>query len=482
MQIETINPATLEPTGNPPLTITNKRAGLILRLLATLLDFFIFFTLVTFVLVPDMEKMSAFFFVEAALTALYEVIFRTTPGKQLLGMKIIYDNATPRAILTRLISKYIFAALVLLLSFPFTRKRQWIHDKFSRSRVVKKPYPFRFLWGVLYFIVGLNILATFGVGNLTWERIAQIETISLKRVDTLPGEITPGEPCSSENYFTVWNRGLRYRLPLKLNGTELKCNYRFHGYGFEPPSRKGVYGVRVVALSSRPHCDVCSQEDDSFMRLIKSCKKSPEEMQRLVNEVTVRDRFFVWNPLNMMQVQYRIMTKAMLLEGIGDEFAYRKVYKNGRAITWVYTKDLHTVLGHVCGTIRFDQIYLATETESRTLFIAWKGRKRDEQFVRDVIASLEICSPGPGDIEREIQLAKTHRSIPHALNAFRMTGKKYETGELLYYLHLEKGTEAEKRAFAHRISQCDEIDRRYLRLIYITRGWMAPPQYSEKTK
>jgi len=450
-------------------------AGFFLRFAAVLLDFFLFFTLVSVFYVPEQGE-SRIGFIVIFLTAitLYEIIFKNTPGKQLLNIKIVFERKAVRYHLIREVLKYLLGWLTVL-SKPFGREKKYLHDRICFTHVRKLPSRFRPLKAVVLVILALNIFLTFGVGNVIWNWMKIY--IDLKRVDTIPETVTLEQKTVSGEGPVLWNEGFRIRPPRNFNGMKMERSSLMSGYDITYNDQERGLGIFVLLANLFHPCMKCLPETGNGWRLVLPCSKSPTAVQDAVFNVSLKDRYFIWNPLDMIRTNMRLFDKDISTKGIGDDFIFRRLVRNGISIVWVFSEIKPDVESDV--PLRFfkDILYLATPSTYGELIVLWKGKFRDEQLVWTLINTLELWEPGPGDLDREFQLARKHRSIPHAVNAFRLSNRKYETGEFLFQLLSEKGTTFEKRAFSLAILSLK--DRRYKKLAYLTWEWRGKKHQDE---
>lgn len=449
---------------------TGKRAGLILRAVAFIIDIFLAFTLITFLYVPDRESKGILFPLALAALLLFEISFRDTPGKKLLRLKTIYEKESFKYLLLRHILKYTLGSLLALFAI-FNRKRLYLHDKLCHTTVKKIPCRFRALRAILLFILSLNIFITFGWGNVIWGWVNQEIIIDSRRVNTLPQKITMESLKIPGEYAVIWNNDMRFQMPSIFKGMTLENCGGFNGYGIIPTADMGKCGIFVGEVQFTHPCTQCEIPEDSPLRVYRPCHLTPVEFQDYVFNATMKSRFFIWNPLNMYEVNSRLIEKFSHVLGIGDDFFIRKLDKKDISIIWIYRERLPRPTAR--GKIRFfmDTIYLATPSSYNVLLVIWKKMSRDEKLVWQLLQSLELHTPSSRDIDEEIKLAKEHQNIVHAVNAFRMSKKKYKIGELLFNMLRQKGTPAEKNSFRISIGDLGKKDRRYLKLIFLTQDW-----------
>lgn len=447
-----------------------KRAGIILRFIATLLDFFVFFTSVSYFYIPVQGKSKGTFsLLILAAAVLYEISFKNTPGKQLLKMKTIYERKALRFYLLRPVLKYLLGAISVLFK-PFNRKRQWLHDRLSRTIIVKAPCRLRPLKAIVFFILGLNIFLTFGLGNLMWGLMK--EKIDFDRVNTIPERITVEKTTVPGENFTVWNSGWRMSLPRNFRGMDMENGYGWNGYGISSNVKQKTLGIFIGFMNFNHPCTKCEPKTGNVWRIVLPCDKSPIAVQDAVFNAALKDRLLIWNPLNMLRINSLLFEKSINISGIGNDFSLRKLNQNGISIVWLITEMPPGMELEPKIPFFWDTLFLATPSDYGVLIVLWKGKPRDEQLVLKLIGSLEFRPSGPSDIDEQFELAKKHRSIVHAMNAFRMSEKnRYNIGELLFHLLSEKGTAAEKSSFSLTISSLGKEERRYLKMAYLTREW-----------
>jgi len=445
-----------------------ERAGIILRFTAGLMDFLLFYTGGTYFFSPDTVSFEIFLLLILAATILCEIIFQDTPAKKLLRMKIVYERKTFGFYVLRPFLKYLLGAVSFLFK-PFNRKRQWLHDRLSHTMVVRYPSRYWNLRAIGVILLVVNIFLTFGVGNIQWKRIRK--TIDLKRVDTVPERVTFEQPAVLGDDITFWNNGWRVRMPRIFKGMNMESTYRWNIYGRAYTDQNVSIGIYIILDDDSHPCTICETETGTDLKHALPCDQSFVAVQDAIFNASLKDRFFIWNPLNMYRINALLSEKGSYVWGIGDDFFLRRLERNGISIVWVYTEiPPRWESGSHLGYYK-DTLYLATPSQYNKLFILWKDIPRDEQLVWELIGSLELWDPEPADIEKEFELAGEQRSIPHAMNAYRMSNKKYEVGKLLYQLLSEKGTAAEKRSFSFVIKNLGEADRGYKKLIYLTREW-----------
>lgn len=445
-----------------------KRAGIILRLTAGLMDFFLFYTGGTYFFSLDTVSFEIFLLIVIAAAVLYEIVLQDTPAKKLLNMKTVYEKKTLVFYVLRPFLKYVLGAVSFLFK-PFNRKRQWLHDRLTHSMVVRRPCRYWNLRAIGVILLVVNIFLTFGVGNLKWKAISK--KIDLKRVNSVP-ERVPMEPVVvSGDSFTFWNDGWKIRLPRTFGGKKIESTYLSNIYGRTYTDENIPLGVYVAFLDLLHPCTICETEIGKDWRLALPCDQSYVDVQDAIFNVSSIDRLFAWNPIIMFRTNVLLLQKSKYIRGIGDDYFLRRLDRNGISIVWVYTEIPPRWESESHLYYFTDTLYLATPSRYNELHIMWNDTPRDEQLVWQLIGSLELWDPGPEDIEKEFELAGEQRSIPRAMNAFRMSNKKYEAGELLYQLLVEKGTAAEKKSFPFFIKDLGETDRRYKKLIYLTREW-----------
>jgi uncharacterized RDD family membrane protein YckC len=447
----------------------NERAGIILRFTASLIDFFLFFTSGTyFFFVPNDDTFGIFLIMVSAAVVVFEIVLQDTPAKRLLRMKVIYERKSFGIYLLRPFLKYLLG-IVSFLFIPFNRKRQWLHDRLTRTTVVRYPSRYWNLRAIGVILLVVNIFLTFGVGNIVWKSISQ--EIDFKRVGTVPERVSLQQVPVSVDEPILWNEGWRIRPPRNFKGMKMERSNRMSCYDITYNDQERGLGIFVLLEKLFHPCIKCVPETDNVWRLVFPCRQSPKAVQDAVFDVSLKDRYFAWNPLDMIRTNMRLFEKDVSTNGIGDDFVLRRLERNGISIVWVFSEIEPDVEATV--PLRFfkDILYLATSSTYGELIVLWKDRPRDEQLVWKLIDTLELWEPGPADIDREFQLALKYRSIPHAVNAFRMSDGKYETGEFLFQLLSEKGTTFEKRAFSLTIPGLK--DRRYKKLAYLTRDWQG---------
>lgn len=148
-----------------------KRAGIFIRLFAHLIDFFIWFSFLSYFYVPitsEDERIGSFTLLILGISIIFEIIYKTTPGKFLLKLQTVFEKESLTRQVLRPILKYLLGIFSLIV-YPFNKKRRLLHEMLTRSMVRKLPVKKRFLRGIGAFILGLYVFVTFGLGNIMWE-------------------------------------------------------------------------------------------------------------------------------------------------------------------------------------------------------------------------------------------------------------------------------------------------------------------------
>ncbi len=455
-------------------------AGILIRWAALWLDFFFFFTLLSFFYIPPRgESRAGFTLLLLLLPILWELLLGESPGKKVLRLETVYQEGHRGYRWLRPFLKYTLVILNLVTK-PFNRRRKCLHDLLCHSTVVKKKCSYRPFKALGFWLLGLNIFLTLGLGNFLWAW-GTTELYDLERLNAMPETVSLETMEASENEISVRGRGLKYRLSTTYKALPLENALSFNGYGLKRAGNGRLRGTFVFENHRFLPYLACKESAGRLKKWLFSCHPSPRVfLDRLFN-TTPSERWLAWNPLSLMRHYNRINGKNAYLRSVetgrNEAFSFRRIERDGVTLWWVYLelpaheKDV--------GQIRVfsDYIYIATDTDLKGVMVLWKGVPRDERMVRRLIASMESIEHAhtPEEIEEEIRLAKEEHSIFHALNAFRLTGKTFEAARVLYGLLKEKGTDYEKHSFASRISGLTQEDIRYSRMIYKTRAWLHKP-------
>lgn len=448
-----------------------KLAGRLLRCLSAGLDGFFELVLVFVLVSPEsMADRDAPFdwmrVVPYLAIFVMEIAFNTTPAKLLLGLSVVYQEPGVFARLKRTVPKY-FCAFIPFLPVLFTRDRQGIHDRFARAYVLKKDVRLRALRATAGLLAGIYLIATFGMGPLfdllvdrrvDWERVNQSPTA------------WEAPAASDEPRLSIWNDGLRYELAPRVAGLGLEETYYSHPYR----RRLGPDRPRGVVLSSHQRLDhpVNLCQDYPLFSWFLPCRESPILIQDAFFEVTATERFYL-SPLTMVGLNAAIIAKNIALSGEPDFFFFRRIAREDLTIVWVGTRDRNVKDDGTETIVDRDTLYIASEDDFTVGEFVWAAVPRDEQLIRDFIATLRFEAASEGAAEAELSEARRTRSKTAYFNALRLGTDKLVAAEALYEIFRRGGSTFERDRFASWIrSHVQETgDLRFLTLLEKTESW-----------
>jgi hypothetical protein len=201
------------------------------------------------------------------------------------------------------------------------------------------------------------------------------------------------------------------------------------------------------------------------------CGLNPQQFQKEIFYTTPNDRWLVLDPISLVKLMVKLTFKRVYAAGYENIFFIREIREKEFTVFWVHTALEPIQMKNKVADVYADELFIAGSAYYTAFGIFWKGLLRDEKVIYKILDTLERIPPSKKLLETESNLARRHRSIPAAMNAFRISDNSYESAELLYTLLLEKGTDQERRDFSRRIARNEDKDRRYKKLIFMTRKW-----------
>lgn len=457
-----------------------KRAGIFTRFFVHLIDFFIWFSLLSYFYVPvGHERRGNFILLILGVSISFEIIFKTTPGKFLLKLQTIFEKESLIRQVMRPILKYLLGIFSLVI-LPFNKKRRLLHEMLTRSMVKKLPCKKRFLRGIGAFILGLYLFATFGIGNIAWEVMKRKSKFD--QLFDIPQKFSVPQKKHTTTGIPVWQDAIRFYLPEKIHNHSMESHPLWHSYGIKEMDSKIYRGISILSYKNFHLYHLCKDDITGLYDKCLPCDLNPEQFQKEILYTTPKERWLVFDPISLVKLIVKLTHKAIFITASDNSYFTREIHKNEFTIYWVFKSYKSLQMESKIPFIYADELSIASSGYYTSLFIAWRGLQRDEEVIYRILDTLERVPPSKKLLEMESNLARRQRSIPAAMNAFRISDNSYESAELLYTLLLEKGTDLEKRDFSRRIVRNEDKDRRYKKLIFMTNKWKGILQFNSSRK
>jgi hypothetical protein len=288
----------------------------------------------------------------------------------------------------------------------------------------------------------------------------------------LPQKYSVPQKKRTTTGIPIWKDGFRYYLPEKIQDHQMESHPLFQSYGREKVNENRYLGITIISGKNYHfYHHLCEDNNRGPFDKFLPCGLNPQQFQKEIFYTTPNDKWLVLDPISLVKLMVKLTFKGVYTTGYDNIFFIREIREKGFTVFWVHTALKPIQMKDKVAYVYADELFIAGSEYYTVFGIFWKGLQRDEEVIYSILDTLERVPPSKKLLEKESNLARRQRSIPAAMNAFRISDNSYESAELLYALLLEKGTNLEKRDFSRRIVRHEDKDRRYKKLIFMTNKW-----------
>lgn len=440
-------------------------AGRIIRLIASISDFFILLLFIFIIYSPSKREYFPSFAFTVGLTIILETFFTHTPAKFLLRLEVVYEKKSFVRRLLRSVFKHFLSLFSYLTILDHPRRQGW-HDRIGRSRVYQLPLKRRFFKGLGLMVLSIYAWMLFGVSHAIESNLDQKDPFELAYI--MPEKINDIPEKKNVTYVKVFSMNTEILLPQRVGGLNLGSNSFLSLYSKEMEPNKKNPEILILPLSI-VHPAVNKTVRDSPLW---EGENSPKNAQEFLFYLHPRKRWLQWNPFIRIHFGFLIGVKAFQFRFLENPSFLYHYSKGDLSIFWTaQTTDIRNDF-YEGDPYKMDILFFADSKSFTTYFIKWTGIERKEELIHSIMNSIRFRERGQVDMEEIREQALKRRSLIHAWELLRLNDFDIEYAELLYELLQEKGLAWEKHYFSLLVQKQAGEDYRYHELRFLTRQWV----------
>jgi hypothetical protein len=407
----------------PDFAPHHARASLPIRIVAALIDFLLIF----FIALPFSAQLFP-----GAIALLYfgggfawRKAFGAMPGQQLVGIRRI-DNV-PVGITSQ--------------------GRQWLRALASVAVI-------------LYF--GLLLSAGALIARLTDEKLA------MNRVEVVPTTIAP--PAAVAGGIEHRFAHVTFRTPPAIGAWDVELAGCCVLFGGAPDNDVINPGVLIFVSRDLHPFDYCNGVRSDAIATLSGCRQTPLDFQRMVAGATTRDRWKIWNPLQVIRTNFALVAKNIYFEETDGARPLQRFSLGDAEVLWL--RGHRTIVKKKeQATADIDRFLIAGANDYIAIDIVWKKVARDPHIVDLVASTLRFAKPGSSDAAQELTAASSGDALRHLMNAARIAPGDATIAMRLRNELATHGTSRQRHLFALTIAAKAKDNGAFRPVAEAIQGW-----------